>query len=881
MKFTSVGTKLNIIVSSVFILSITIGFFVLFSYLEQIEKDVYKNTRTELINSANEKIAAKMKVGITNAISIANDQRIKTALKTNQRQLAIDSLKDISSEMKQYTEFQNIKIHLHTKENKSFLRNWKLDKYGDDLSSFRDSVVAVNKIHKPITTFEAGRAGLLLRAIVPIDDNDKKYLGSLEFIQGINSVVKAFDKTSQGFLLLMTQDIQENIKTGKNFSFNKNKKFKKYIVSQKYINESFFTNAKSIDMQELFKNRYLIDSKYFYTYIEIKNFKNKKLGIVLLAKPLSVVNSAINGAKNLIYMALFGILGMTIIISLVIIVAIKKLVISPLKAFEYGLDDFFLFLQGKKEYTQNLTINTNDEFGEMAKSLKENIAVSARLHEEINELNSNLEEKVEEKTKKVTTLLDNAGQGFLSFSCDLLIDDEYSKECIKLLGDDLEGKYMPDILFKTNTTKQKFFQKTVLEACRIDTALVQKSILSLLPNEIILNKRALKLSYKILENKKIMLIITNITAQKKLERKVKKEQEILKMIVEIISESDSFYDAKRDYELFINNNKEYINSSKTSLNNISEIYRKIHTFKGTFSQLYMNGVVKFLHSLESELSLMLKQNSYNNEKLLNLLETTDFSSSFNSELEIIRTILGNEFLDSQNFLKINCSEITNLQKKIHNVFKEQHIETAESKELITQISNLSNQKLINLLKPYTNLVQQLATKLGKEVYEFEVIGDKEVVVGEKYKPFIKSLIHIFRNSVDHGIEDQETRLQNDKDEVGTISCNFSADDDKIQIIISDDGAGIDKQKVLKKAIKENIVRDDEAGKMSDDEIYALIFNEHLSTKESISDISGRGIGMSSIAVEVDKLGGFIEIHSNKNIGTTFTINLPYTKDENI
>ena len=875
MKFTSVGAKLNIIVSAIFALSLVVGFFVLSFYLQQIKKDVYINTKKELIGSAKDKIASKMRVGITNAISIANDQRIKIALKMNKRELAINSLKDISKNMKQYTEFKNIKIHLHTKDNISFLRNWKLVKYGDDLSSFRDSVVEVNKNHKPITTFEAGRAGLLLRAIVPIQSDDSKYLGSLEFIQGINSVVKAFDKHKEGFLLLMKQKLQDNIKTGKDFSFNKNKKFKDYIISQKYINKTFLSDAKEINLQKLFTNKYFLSSKYFYTYTNITNFQNKTLGIVLLAKPLSVVNSAINGAKKLIYMALFGILAMSFIISFVIVIAIKKLVIRPLKTFEYGLDNFFLFLQGKQDYTRNLEINTDDEFGEMAKMLNENIVVSAKLHEEIQELNTNLEEKIEEKTKKVTTLLDNAGQGFLSFSCDLLIDDEYSKECIKLLGDDLAGKYMPDILFKTNTIKQKFFQKTVLEACRIDSSLVQKSILSLLPNEIILHKRALKLTYKILENKKLMLIVTNITAQKKLERKVKKEQEILKMIVEIISESDSFYDSKHDYEYFIQNYKEYINSSKTSLNNISEVYRKVHTFKGTFSQLYMNTIVKFLHSLESELSLMLKKNSHNNEDILNLLDATDFNTSFNSELEIIRTVLGDEFLESQNFLKINCSEINNLQKKIHNVFTKQHIDTTESKELITQISNLSNQKLINLLKPYTSLVQQLAIKLEKEVYEFEIIGDKEVVVSEKYKPFVKSLIHLFRNSVDHGIEDQETRLLNDKDEIGTISCSFSADDDKIQIIISDDGAGIDKQKVLKKAIKENIIADDEARKMSDDEIYALVFNEHLSTKESVSDISGRGIGMSAIAVEVDKLGGFIEINSNKNIGTTFTINLPY------
>ena len=874
MKFISVSTKLNFAIAGISIVSLVFGFFVLVSYLNGIKIDVYKQTVQELRDSAEEKIASKMRIGITNAISIANDERIKIALREGSRQEAIDSLKDISKMMKEYTHFKNIKIHLHTKENRSFLRNWKVDKYGDDLSSFRDSVVYVNKNHQPITTFEAGRAGLLLRAIIPITDKDKKHLGSLEFIQGINSVVKEFDKTQEGFLLLMSQNLQKHIQKGKNFSFNKSQKFQEYIISQKFINKNFLADAKTIKIKKLLQNKYLLSANYFYTYTKVKNFEGKELGIVLLAKPLAVVESAITGARNLIYIALSGMLGLVIVIGLVIIIAIKYLVRNPLSKFEQSLNDFFLFLQGKKEHIETLTIETSDEFGAMARSLNENIAVSAKLHEEIQELNTNLEGKVAEKTKKVRTLLDNAGQGFLSLSCDLIIDDEYSKECIKLLGDDLAGAYMPNILFKENETKQKFFQKTVIEACRMDTEAVQKTVLTLLPQEIILNRRALKLEYKILENKKLMLIVTNITAQKKLQKKIKKEQEVLKMIVTIVSESDSFYDAKKDYEYFIKNFSDYLNTAKTSLHNINEVYRTVHTFKGTFSQLYMGDIVKFLHTLETKLSSMLQEGNHTTQKLEELLAQSDFTTSYRAEMEIVASVLGREFLDAQNFVKINCTDINSLQKKIHTVFTNEHLESSESKEIISQISKLSNQSLLQQLRPYTTLVHQLALKLEKEIYEFEIIGDREFLVSEKYKPFLKSLIHLFRNSVDHGIEDQDTRLYNDKDEVGTISCSFSADEDKIQIIISDDGAGIDKERVLAKAIEANILTKEEAKSLSDSEIYALIFHENLSTKNEISDLSGRGIGMSAVQVEVDKIGGYIEITSQQNIGTTFTINLP-------
>lgn len=878
MKFTSVSTKLNIAIIAISFVSLIFAFFIMFWYAQSISDDVYAKTRSNLIESANSKLESKIRVGITNAISISNDQRIKASLQTNNRELAIDSLKDISANMKKYTEFKNIKIHIHTKNNISFLRNWKLNKYGDDLSSFRDAVAYVNKTLEPVSAFEPGREGLLLRSIVPIIDNQGNHLGSLEFIQGLNSVAKEFDKSQIGYLVLMNNQVKNNIKTDKNFFFKEEQRFKNYTISQKFVNKDFLNDAKQLDMEQLLKNNFSLSSQYFYTFTPVVNFQNKNLGIVLLAEPLSVVNGTINKAKTLIYISLFVIFAMALSIIIIIILAVKLLITNPLKIFENALSDFFLFLQGKKDYTQNIEINTDDEFGVMAGKLKENIAVSARLHEEINDLNTNLEEKVDQKTTEVTTLLDNAGQGFLSFGCDLIIHEQYSKECIKLLGEHLYGKNIANLLFNEEA-KQKFFKNTILEACRIDSNIVQNSILSLLPNEIILNRRALQLKYKILQNKSLMLIITNITAKKKLEKKVQQEQDILKMIVEIIGESDSFYDTKREYEHFITTYKESVNKTKTSLNNINEIYRTIHTFKGAFSQFYMANIVKLLHSLESDLSTLIKNNEHTNEKLLATLESYDYETNLQHELSTIRNILGDEFLDAHNFVKIDCYNIKKIQNKIKTVFEKENVETIEAKEIITELSQLSNSKLITLLRPYSNLVQQLASRFEKEVYPMEIICDEDISIDERYKPFLKSLVHLFRNSMDHGIETPEMRVRKDKDEIGTISCSVLKNDDYLQIFISDDGAGINKSIVLQKAIEKEILTQEEAHTMSEKDVFKLIFHERFSTKEEISEISGRGVGMSAVKTEVEKLGGTIEITSTENQGTTFVINIHYIDGE--
>jgi len=856
MKFISVSTKLNILIVSVSILFLIIASFVLFNYSLQTKNEVYENIKKELTQNAIDKIDSKMKIGITNAISIANDERIKQGFKTNNRNFAIQSIQEISNAMKENTEFQNIKIHLHTKENISFLRSWQTEQYGDDLSSFRSAVVNVNKTKKAVTTFEAGREGLLLRAIVPVTDDAKNHLGSLEFIQGINSVVKEFAKNEVDFLLLMDNDGKNSINT-----FKENKKFKQYIISQESVDKGFLQHANQIEIDTLLHDGYFIDSKYFYTFIEIKDFQNNKLGIALLGKPLSIVNQAIDGAKALIYIALFGIVLMIVAISFIIMVLFKKLVAVPLKKFETALNDFFLFLQSKKDYANDIDIQTNDEFGLMADSLKQNIEYSAKLHEELYDLNVNLEHKVGEKTHKISLLLDNAGQGFLTFKSNFMIDAEYSKECEKLLGENIASKDISKLLF-SDSNKQDFFKSTLQNALFETMEIKRNSYLSLLPSVILLNKKAMKLEYKIIENETFMMILTNVTTQKKLENKIKKEQEIFKMIVAVASESAVFYEVMNEYENFI--------SQKIETTNIDELYRTIHTFKGTFSQLYMEEIVKSLHSLETQLSNLIKTKDTDEEKLKQIIENHNFYGSFHETKKIIGNILGEEFLKLHNFVKIDFASILDLQCKIADILEDKELATPECQEVLCKIQDLSKQSLYNQLKPYVSLVEQLGKRFEKEIEELIIDGDKELLISEKMKPFIKSLIHIFRNSVDHGIETPDVRVEKYKEEMGTIVCEFKEIDNMLYLKIEDDGAGLNKEKIKQKAIENGI----DVSSFDEEQIFGLIFNDNFTTKESVSDISGRGIGMSAVKNELDKLDGVVKVVSQEDIGTTFSFVIP-------
>jgi len=201
-----IGKSLVISVLTVSSLAVLSGFLVLNFISSQIEDDVTTKFIQDLQDKTIASLKTKKDVGISNAVSVANDGKIKEALALNDREIAIHSLKDLSISLKSSTPFKNVKIHVHTNSNKSFVRSWKLDKHGDDLSSFRASVVQVNSSKKAVNTFEVGNAGLSIRSVVPIS-LDGVHLGSLEFMQGLNSVAKSFNKMQDGFLLLMNKSL--------------------------------------------------------------------------------------------------------------------------------------------------------------------------------------------------------------------------------------------------------------------------------------------------------------------------------------------------------------------------------------------------------------------------------------------------------------------------------------------------------------------------------------------------------------------------------------------------------------------------------------------------------------------------------------------------
>jgi two-component system chemotaxis sensor kinase CheA len=174
---------------------------------------------------------------------------------------------------------------------------------------------------------------------------------------------------------------------------------------------------------------------------------------------------------------------------------------------------------------------------------------------------------------------------------------------------------------------------------------------------------------------------------------------------------------------------------------------------------------------------------------------------------------------------------------------------------------------------FPRLVHDLSRKMGKK-FELKMTGENTEVDKTVIEKIGDPLVHLVRNSLDHGIEMPEERLAADKPETGTINLNAFHKGGNIVIEIRDDGKGLNREKIESKAIEKGLI--DAEHNLSDRQIYELIFLAGFSTADVVSDVSGRGVGMDVVRKNINELGGTIEIESDPGKGSAIIIRLPLT-----
>ncbi|MED2603772.1 chemotaxis protein CheA [Bacillus thuringiensis] len=198
-----------------------------------------------------------------------------------------------------------------------------------------------------------------------------------------------------------------------------------------------------------------------------------------------------------------------------------------------------------------------------------------------------------------------------------------------------------------------------------------------------------------------------------------------------------------------------------------------------------------------------------------------------------------------------------------------------SKDIQNVLLNMRMVPIETVFNRFPRMVRMLAKDLGKKI-DLQITGEDtevdKIVIDEIGDP----LVHLIRNAIDHGVETVEKRRDAGKNETGTIKLEAFHSGNHVVIQITDDGNGINKGKVLEKAIKNGVVTEADANRLTDREVFDLIFQPGFSTAEVVSDLSGRGVGLDVVKHTIHSLGGHLIIDSEEGKGSTFRIELPLT-----
>ncbi len=317
--------------------------------------------------------------------------------------------------------------------------------------------------------------------------------------------------------------------------------------------------------------------------------------------------------------------------------------------------------------------------------------------------------------------------------------------------------------------------------------------------------------------------------------------------------------------------------------------REIETFRDTFEELKIKRVGEILvekgkikkDDLEDALKTQEKQTIIASKLQQVSVKKTDTSIQTirvrMEKLDKLMSLIGELVISKNSFFHIHKMLI---ERGVHDVakeFKETMIMKVgrladELQDTIVQVRMIP---VRTVFQKFPRLVRDLAMKNQKKI-KLIMEGEETELDKTVIEQINDPLVHIIRNSCDHGIEPPDERKKAGKPEEGTIILKAENRGNYVLIEITDDGSGIDEEKVKRKAIEKGLISEDEAEKLTKEEAINLIFMPGFSTAEKVTEVSGRGVGMDVVKTNILKLKGSISITTEKGLGTTISIKLPLT-----
>lgn len=505
----------------------------------------------------------------------------------------------------------------------------------------------------------------------------------------------------------------------------------------------------------------------------------------------------------------------------------------------------------------------------------------------IEEINKNLEATVVERTRdltqanhEITEMLDRLDVAVFSVDSDGLVQDRYSPATLKILGiDTITGRSVYETLFKDLDSKNEkdskhlFSFKNTFHADSFQWDMSSYNFLTTIsyqsPNAD-QGQKTFNISYAPFftddQLVKVLFIVSDVTKLLKLQQEVlaQKEKSSLKssLIQELLKSSRS------ELSSFIEESQQRLEAIKSHVSDgqlssrsaWKQIFRDLHTLKGNARFRKLNKFSSLIHETEEQFS----QQNQDGQSY-----PSDVIKAFQDELEAVHALFA-EYESLYRDIYGQEDESSQLNHVIRLL--EYRADPVDLADVLSKKQSGSIFDLDELISSFEPMIAEISQALDKSIKLSE--PSTYSFINKKLEaPLRDCLTHTIRNAMDHGIESKEKRSEVGKKMQGQISCSWSYSGDKYLLKVSDDGQGINTKKVLQIAKQKSIV-DNSVQDLDDAKIIELLFHSGFSTKESASDISGRGVGLDAVRSELEKFKCQVYLESVAGEGSSTCILIP-------
>lgn len=478
---------------------------------------------------------------------------------------------------------------------------------------------------------------------------------------------------------------------------------------------------------------------------------------------------------------------------------------------------------------------------------------------------------------RLSQLYQNIPQGFLQIDSSGQITNQYSKQCIELLGVRmLVGKPAHKLLFQESTEQEGWQQIFPLffESSQVDFDMMAE----LLPRETSLRHpngtlREIRLTYHPCygQNDRLVAIdvgMEDISREKELDRKNRQMQVEQHIYQKLYQNPESYFNLLHrieESETYLRTLLREIQADQGQPACLSAALRSFHTLKGISGVFQLSRLAKLIHEIEESCrSIQTSDRVYQ----FHQHQLERYLNDLVDKHQYVRGLFDNLHAESQR-------RLTGLNLSPQEMETIRHLlEQGDAASALKRLQQLELVDIKQLVLPWRDEVQTLAKRLGKQI-EVVVEGDPISIPSPLFYQLQDTLLHIVRNSADHGIETPAERQALGKNSTGQINLIIQESGQEMLLKIGDDGRGVNLEELISKARHNKLLDKDQVKAfISSGEPWRLMFLAGLTTRQDVSDISGRGVGLDAVATLINHLKGTIEFTTQLGQGTQFTITLP-------